>query len=190
MKLHRDEWLLVRTLDDVQARFASKDEYDLLLCALLLRKLLVDRKPRPLVEVVNDRYTLCLTFDICEPDLSQVQSEAWDLLEGLDPEKNRGLRRTSVSMAQLLATVVMRIQHQNFTVKKLIQQAANVDGGVHLELEPTDERKRALRLASEWLRVRGVASTLHHITVLSPIVLRGLEPLRRVVLASAGARDG
>lgn len=156
-----------------------------MLCSLLLRKLLVDRRPRALVEVVNDRYKFAITFDICRPDMSQVQSQFWDLLEGLDPEKNRGLKRSTVTLAELLATEVMRVQHRNYSLKKIIQQAANVDGGAHLELEPTDDRSKALRAASEWLRVRGFASTLHHITVTTPIILRGLEPLRVAVTTNA-----
>jgi hypothetical protein len=191
MMLPRDEWLLLRTLADLQARIESRDEYDLLICGLLLRKLLVDRNWLP--SLVNKRYGLPLTFNICPPEPRNETAMFWDYAEGLDPKN-----RVAVDRDGLLATVVMAAEtgtsekplKTRISLKRIIKQAAEVDGGAHYEPEinPLDGEKRATQLMKYLFIMRGVGSTHHHLRVLGRIVLRDLEPLRQAVLAAAATR--
>jgi hypothetical protein len=183
MEHYRDEWLLLRTLDDLQERILSNDEYDLLISSLLLRKLLMDG--HPLMNIVNRRHHLKIAFDICEPPAVAPDIGLWSFIEGFDPtnylRRHPGL--VTVSLDSFLATVIMIVAGKAYSVKALIDQVAYVDGGVHLDESVTGERK-LLAGARDQFFVMGIAVTQHPLTVIGRIVLRALEPLRHVILAA------
>ena len=83
----RDQ-LFLATLDDLDTRLASRDPYEVLGIALLLRKLLLDGGAS-LVDQVNRQFRIGLAFEIMDdgpmpPHLPQPAF--WSTIDGLDPE--------------------------------------------------------------------------------------------------------
>lgn len=66
--------LFIHTLRDLERRTAATDEYEVLLSAALLRKLLLDQER--LMDQVNRRYSLDLRFRIS--DVSPFEQKIWD----------------------------------------------------------------------------------------------------------------
>jgi hypothetical protein len=157
--MNRDT-LFLRTLEDLGRRVEpGVDEYEVLLIAGLLRKLLVD-SPR-LVDEVNRgrglriRYLINARKPIWE--LAGLQAPVfWSIQDGLDPE--RALARVEpkeVSLDEFLATVVVRVRTESITVKDVILHAANVVGAVHPG-RPRADVNRLLEQLADQLSIGGL----------------------------------
>ena len=179
--------LFLRTLDELHKGVESEDEYDVLMLAATLRKLLIDGK-RSLVDRVNREYRLKLLFYVndCPPsgDLGY-----WCIGDDLDPEvtRDRDLKRVGVTRDELLKRHVFAFRKQLFTVKDLICNAANVQGAVHFE-EPKDPKKKTLRQATNYCSIDDKRREdgwfpigLIPLRSIGRVVLAGLDPLRALL---------
>ena len=184
---YEDEHFL-SVLDDLDALVASKDGYHVVRISLLLRQLLLDG--HPLVDTVNRRYRVPkLTFEICKPDMTHVQSMIWSWVEGLDPEKNRGLPRSAVNREAFLSTPYMVAHGHQYSVRDVIHYSAVLDGGSHIDPNPDDPKEEAFRSFRDSkifpLRfAQGLPISHQPLKVIGTVVLRAVQPLRAAVLAA------
>ena len=131
--------LFRRTMDDLDARTTATDEYEALMAAGLLRKLLMDQKP--LMDQVNRTIRMKVRFPIngVSPYEAQVFSLGpvyWSLEDGIDTQTNQppGLQAPmEATRDQLLARRVLFIQGHDVTVRDLIDWLAHIEGAVHPE---------------------------------------------------------
>lgn len=181
--------LFVRTLDDLDARVRSTDDYYVLMSALLLRKLLLDS--RPLVEEVNAAYHLKIRYPMNgeTPYERLVLNDGplyWSLEDAIDPSTDHPpglLAPITATRGQLLGRRVMRLNGRDVTVRDLIDQLAHIEGAVH-HAAPKNEREVLLSEASRVIYVGGLPSGIRQIRAIGRVVLRGLAPLRAAVLES------
>ncbi len=179
--------LFLHTLDELHERVESEDEYDVLMLAAALRKLLLDGR-NSLVDRANREHRLKLLFYIndCPPsgDLGY-----WCVGDDLDPEvtRDRDLERVGVSRDELLKRHVFAFRRQLFTVKDIIRNAANVQGAVHFE-EPEDPKEKTLRQATNYLSIHDKRREdgwfpvgLILLRSIGRVVLAGLNPLRALL---------
>lgn len=184
------ERLFVRTLDDLAQRAESVDEYEALLVAGLLRKLLLDA--HPLMDQVNAAHRLKLRFAINGPTPYEelVLSDGpvyWSLVDAIDPELDHPRGLTALQEAtrdQLLGRRVMYIQGHDVTVRDLIDQLAHIEGAVHSG-RPREAREELLTRANREIYFGDLPAGVRQIQSIARVVVRGLTPLRDAVLQTS-----
>jgi hypothetical protein len=182
--------LFLRTLDDLERRTTSCDEYEVPLSALLLRKLLIDG--RPLIDLVNESRKLRVRFRMngetnYERVIHQDAPVFWSLEDGIDPDIPHppGMQApTDATRDQLLARKILRVNNMWVTVRDLIDQLAHVEGAVHSD-KPENKRQEVLHQIAKSIYVGGLPAGVRQIQAISRVVLRGLTPLRQSVGSSA-----
>lgn len=165
-------------------------EYEALMIAPLLRKLLLDG--RPLVDLVNRARRLPIRYPV----------QYWPILSGsaapgvavdVAPGEGRQLAVADPAVVSILldefidthdmtkdamlAKPVMSWNGQRITARELIRHAAHVEGAVHVS-EPTDERERMLADLGRDLRYREYPGALVCLASVGRVVLLGVAPLR------------
>ena len=191
--------LLFHTLRDLEQRTAATDEYELLMSAALLRKLLLDEEP--LMDQVNRRYRLKVRFRI--GGVSHMEQFIYDQLPGpifwaaedaLDPDA--GLSPSlDANRDRFLGRRIMRFGGEWITVRDVIVQLAHVEGAVHSGTAK-DQRQRVIQEASKFYSINGLPGVVSQVRRIGRITVLGLTPLLDAVVASGAAasasigRDG
>jgi hypothetical protein len=187
----RDE-LYVRTLEDV-TRIAERprDEFDLLLASAHLRKLLVDEDP--LVHQVNRERRLKLWFEPSAEDAYTVEVMKDDPIfyspmDGFSPRLDVSpfpVTKETINLPRLLERRVAYVHGQDYSVRDLILQVANVEGGVHAGT-PRSEVQKMLATAFPDMLVGGASWAVRCIRGIADVVVLGLEPLTARVRSDLG----
>ena len=180
--------LFVCTLDDLEQRTTATDEYEVLMSAALLRKLLLDQTR--LTDQVNRRYRLNLRFRIgavspCEQLLYEDNPVFWAIEDALDPDCALAYVPYDATRDQFLARRVMRFSGSWLTVRDVVNQLANIEGAVHRG-EAKDAWERALLEVARFYKHSGLPGAVNQLKLIGRITVRGLGPLRDAVTASAG----
>ena len=184
------ERLFLNTLADLERRAEASDEYEVLMSAALLRKLLMNGLP--LMDQVNQKHRLRLRFPIngvtpYEELVLEDRPVYWSLEDALDPELDHppGLQAPQdATRDQLLGRRVMVVKGQTVTVRDLIDQLAHIEGAVHSG-SPREQREATLKEASREVFVGGLPAGLRQVRAVGRVVLRGLAPLREAVEAQS-----
>jgi hypothetical protein len=181
--------LFVHTLRDLEQRTAATDEYEVLLSAALLRKLLLDQER--LMDQVNRRYRLDLRFRTS--GVSPFEQQIWDstpifwaLEDVLDPESPLAYAPFDATRDQFLGRRVMRFSESWITIRDVIDQLANIEGAVHSG-NPKKERHRALQAAGKFYSRDGLPGVVSQVRLIGRIAVHGLGPLRDAVVAAGAA---
>ena len=183
--------LFIRTLDDLSTRLASDDEYTLLMAAPLLRKLLLDSDS--LLNQVNRSRRLKIMFKInskspYDTALAKLGAPFFSSEEdAIDPELDLppGMRNEmQVKLDGLLKREVLMISGDTVTIRDLIDQLANIEGGVHSG--KPDDKQKVLQAVSQRIYIGGLPAGVRQVRAIIRIVLRGLAPVRAAVEAGTG----
>jgi hypothetical protein len=196
---HHEDWragmqadqLFLRTLEDLDRRTVVADEYETLLAAGLLRKLLLDEAP--LIHQVNRDRREQIRFRINgETPLERVILEDnpifWVIGDAIDPDAFpvSGISAPiDVKLDQFLARTVMFTRGERLSVGELIKQVAHIDGAVH-KGKPTNAREELLDEISRFMFFGDLPSTVRHVQLVGRIVVRALTPLRDAILTGKG----
>ena len=173
--------LFLRTLSDIEQRLSGRDPYEILLIAGLVRKLFLD--DHPLVEQVNVKHRLKLTFEINAPSslLERLPPPTlWTIQDGLDPDTSPFPQRTMVTRDQFFKTVVTIVNQHEYSIREVVLFEANVVGAVHAGA-PKKDKEHALHEVDRHISVGGYASSLRQLLAIARVVLRALAPLRDAV---------
>lgn len=178
--------LFINTLRDLEPRTTANDEYDVLMSAALLRKLLLDAGP--LAIQANRRYRLRLRFRVngvspFEQRIHDSNPIFWTLEDGLDPDIAFANAAFDATLDQFLQRRVMRFDERWITVRDVIDQLANVEGAVH-KGGPKDERDRTLQAAAKFYSRAGLPGVVGQVRLIGQITVRGLTPLRDAIVAA------
>ncbi len=178
--------LFLHTLEDLERRTAAADEYEVLMSAALLRKLLLDKGR--LMDQVNRRHRLDLRFRISAVSpLEQLIHEDnpmfWVIEDALDPDCALAYAPFPATRDQFLARRVMRFSGNWITVRDVINQLANIEGAVHRG-EAKDARERALREVAKFYSHSGLPGAVNQVKLIGRITVRGLSPLRDAITAN------
>jgi hypothetical protein len=183
--------LFIRTLSDLEKRVAATDEYEVLLSAGLLRKLLMDQTP--LMDKVNSAYRLKIRFRINgeSPYERLVHEDGpvyWSLEEAIDPEiaLPPGMRAPfDATRDQFLARHVLRVRGSWVTVRDLIDQLAHIEGAVHKH-DPENEREEILQRVARQIYIGGLPAGLRQVQSIGRVVKRALTPLSDAITSATG----
>jgi hypothetical protein len=189
VKLVDVDRLFVHTLRDLERRTAANNEYEVLMSAALLRKLLLDQGR--LMDQVNRRYRLELRFRIngvspFEKQILDMNPTFWALEDALDPDSSLAYAPFDATRDQFLARRVMRFGGSWITVRDVIDQLANIEGAVHSG-RAKDERHRVLQAAGKFYSRDGLPGVVSQVRLIGRITVRGLNPLHDAVIAAGAA---
>jgi len=176
--------LFLHTLEDIEERSRlGKGEYDALMMASLLRKLLLGDPP--LVNAANRDRKQRLRFQVT--DLSPPSGVSrWAPQDAIHPS-GAGRAETTIDLRldTLLSRTVVVAYGERISVRELIKFLSNNYGAVHAS-PADDDKTRALRdeaWGSRVITTKGQYSgPVYTLTVVAQVVLDGLEPLRQQVL--------
>jgi hypothetical protein len=174
--------LFLLTLEDLEQRVQlGRGEYDALMSALLLRKVLLD--DHPLLHQVNRSRQLRVRFrlrDLTPPEGSQ---NIWSPGESLSPDVQAPSSAATVDLTldQFLARPVFVAFGQEVSVRELIKFMANNEGAVHMT-RPDKPKAQALWDA-RWAHMRTgpdgmYGGLVHELIAVGRIALDGLNELR------------
>lgn len=181
--------LFIRTLADVERRIEETDEYEVLLIAGLLRKLLLDE--HPLMDHVNAQHRMKIRF--CMNGVSRYEQVVlaagpvfWTLMEGIDPERESGVNRPiqEATRDQFLARRVMFVHGHDIRVRDLIDQLAHIEGAVHSG-QARDLRQALITQVNREVYFGDLPMGVQQIKSIARVVIRGLAPLRDAVLQTS-----
>jgi hypothetical protein len=177
--------LFCHTLRDLESRTAATDEYEVLMSAALLRKLLLDQER--LMDLANRRCRLSLRFRISaespyEKRLLATKPIFWSIEDALDPESPLAYAPFDATRDQFLKRCVMRFNGNPITVRDVIDQLANIEGAVH-HGSARNERRRAVEAAGKFYSRAGLPGVVNQIRLIGRITVRGLSPLRDALIA-------
>lgn len=181
------ESLFLETLRDLEARLASRDDYDVLGISALIRKLLIDASP--LVDQVNRSYRFRILFEVTQPAIpvTRPSTVLISMQDAIDPESFPSVfSRRTVNRDQLLEYPLVVVRGHIYTLREIVLFEANVMGGVHAGT-PKAEKERALARINSHVAIQGARVSLRQLRAIGRIVLRGLQPLRTRVEESRRA---
>ncbi len=175
------DYLFLNTLKDLQTKTTSNDQYEMLIAAALLRKLLIDENS--LIDQVNRNRRVKITYLINnKKPFDEADLIFWSIQDGFDPDtSNSRLSPLSVKKDGLLKSTSMVINGKVITVLALIRFLCHIQGAVHID-DPNNEEEEMLKIISENIIVGGQSPTIRSICAISRVVLKGLEPLKQEVL--------
>jgi hypothetical protein len=182
--------LFLNTLDDLERRVTpGVNEYDVLMSAGLLRKLLLDAPP--LVDQVNRERKLRIVYRINArgPDAVVLEDEPvyWSMQDGLEAEAGSG-GAEEVSRDELLATEIALIRGREITVRDTIDHTANVVGAIHPGT-PKPKKRQTSELRQEMssrLQIGGYSPDIRALQAVGRVVLMALAPLREEIKREYG----
>jgi hypothetical protein len=89
---------------------------------------------------------------------------------------------------QLLARRVMVLGGESITVRDLIDHLAHIEGAVHRS-DPKEHRELVLSQAARDVFIGRLPAGVRQIQAIARVVLRGLQPLRDVLLGSGTSSE-
>lgn len=176
--MNRDR-LFLKTLEDLETRINSQDDYEILMVAALLRKLLLDAYP--LMDQVNEKRRLKIRFVINDYQMPVIKTlptfpTFWSIEDGLDPEMARIPKPIEVSRDEFLARQILKNGNHFIAIKELIKHAAHVQGTIHAG-EPEDEKQKHFSYLQSVLGIGGLPAGYRLLRVIGRVVIKGLYPL-------------
>lgn len=130
--MDRDQ-LFISTFEDLEVRLKSQEEYEILMIAGLLRKLLLDKTP--LVDQVNRERRQKIRFIVNDRSVPTDEPipEFWSVEDGFDPNTcvPHLCRPIEVTKDQLLSRPVLMYRGNVITVREFVLHATHVQGAVH-----------------------------------------------------------
>lgn len=185
--------LFMHTCSDLARRVHQPaSEYDVLMAAALLRKLLLD--DQPLVFAVNRERRTKIRYRAYVHDLPWREqpglpvADAWAVPVGIDPGSITIPTMTPQELThdQFLKMLVVYVKGHEYTVHDVIKHVAHVSGAVH-KGAPSDERDEALAAGIEGLGgPNGWQPAVAALPGIGRVVLTALSPLGQRVADERG----
>jgi hypothetical protein len=177
--------LFLRTIESLKNRSKTSDEFELMMAAGLLRKLLLDANP--LVDQVNRSRRLKLRFRIAmrgPGPLGQPSTPTlWALPSGLDPtslDPGTSTAVQEVDKSVFLRRPVSLYKGEVATVHDLIDYFAHVRGAVHYG-SPSTAKERALHELETYNWTDGLPIILEVLRSVIRVVVNAMDPLTQAV---------
>lgn len=174
--------LFIKTIEDIEERLTSHDEYEILMIAGLLRKLLLDSNP--LMNQVNQEKRLKITFTVNYRGVPQTPPIPffWSIEDGIDPDTSvpHLSNPKKVNRDDFLKIPIILFNGRIIIVKDLILHMAHVEGAIHPGMPKSDEEK-VLKELGQTLGIGGLPTGIRLLKAISRVVLKGLQQLKNEI---------
>lgn len=181
--------LFDKTLNDLEEKNKTNDEYELLMATPLLRKLLIDGDNSLISQINKKGKKLRFRVNVRDPlhkrlpsifNSSDLKSYKWFALDGFDPataDTSRSFNPIELTYDEFLKQVVICANGEEITVRDLIKHLSDKEGGVHKqrrELEKHEIRNLVLHELGESLGIGSLPSVLSSLRAINRVVIRSL----------------
>ncbi len=172
--------LFLLTTDDLQERVGlGRGEYDALMSAWLIRKLIVDSPS--LLSRVNRSRRVKLVFRVNGIQPPPTIS-GWSPGEFLDPVAASATTVVELTLARFLAYPTIVAFGHTISVKYLVKFMANIEGAVHIS--PLNDTKSSALAAHRWAESRSdprgqYGGCIHELVAIGRILLAATSDLRQ-----------
>lgn len=170
------------TLEDIEKRLEIHNEYEVLMIAGLLRKLLLD--DNPLIYQVNRDFGMQLSFLVNNRAIptGRLAPAFWSIEDGLDPDTSVPHLSNPIkkNLDGFLKTPVILSQGKVIKVRDVILHMAHVEGAIHLGMPKSNEEK-TLKYLGENLGIGGFPVGVRLLCAIARVTLKGLQQLRSVL---------
>lgn len=157
--------------------------YSALEASALVRKLLIDASP--LLHQVNRQRRKRIVFDVAgnaayEALVMEDKPVFYAPAGGLSPRLALGMpfQVTPMNLDQFLARRALYVNGHDITVRQVVLQLANVEGGVHAGT-PNTEVEKLLNEVNAQLGIGGMGSVAYSMQAIADVVVAALQPLTR-----------
>lgn len=179
------EILFLRTLEDMENKLSSRDAYELLGLAALLRKLLFDENS--LLDVANRPYRQKITFVVGNdraPEPKRLTTGSfWSQQDSLDPNTAPPhITPIALSRRNFANKVILVTKDNEHTIKEVIRYVAHVVGAVHVG-KPKGNKEAELQKLDQLNNLGGHSMVVRQLMSISRVVLNSLKPVRDCILA-------
>jgi hypothetical protein len=185
------EPLFLQRCGQLAALLQGNSEIDLLDIGAILRQLLLDKNK--LMDAAN-KERIKPKFHVGASNFAadeHADKTFWTMIDGIDPEI-RSAQAPSVQLGRddFLNLVVINNFGKTITIRDIIDHAANVAGGVHLDPRP---KKTPIEASDREVIVNGYPIAAYHMRAIAKVALRGLQPIiddvqKRQSAAQSGVR--
>jgi hypothetical protein len=157
--------------------------YSALEASALVRKLLIDASP--LLHQVNRQRRKRIVFEVAgnvayEALVMEDKPVFYAPAGGLSPRLASGMsfEVASMKLDQFLAHRALYVNGHDITVRHVVLQLANVEGGVHAGT-PNTEVEKLLNEVNAQLGIGGMGSVAYSMQAIADVVVAALQPLTR-----------
>lgn len=170
------EQLFIYTIRDLEKKLVATDQYEILMIAGLLRKLLLDGTP--LMDQINTDHPKVKFIINSKPIPEDKYLSVWSIEDGLDPATAVPYlcKTIEVDRGQFLSTKILKVTDKVFSVKDVILHLAHVEGAVHAGSTKDEKDVILNRFIQEW-QIGGVAATFRLLKAITRVTVKGLKPL-------------
>lgn len=179
MNMSENEWLFLKTIEELSSKLDCKEEYETLSIARILRLLLVDGNC--LVNQINATYRLKLGFKVAKEDEFSAGLSKPNIASvtfGYDPECARpGQPVVELNRDQFLSFEVCSSQSKTFSIIDIIKIESHVRGAVHKGRVKSGHEDELYKLSEAFYDNRYHRFTLPQLRIIGRIVERSLRPL-------------
>lgn len=187
--------LFNKTLDEIELRIQSDNEYDTLMISPLLRKLLVDGENSLISQIDKNKKPLRFRVNIREPlhkrvpflfkNENSTNEYSWISGDGFNPDTTlnlRGYNPQEVNLVDFLKQVVIYTSGTEITVRDLIKHLSDKEGGVHKQRKSYGEeefKNILLTHLGNLIGINNIPSGLIMLRTIAIIVVRDLSSFKK-----------
>jgi hypothetical protein len=169
------EPLFLQRCGQLVALVQGDSEIDLLDIGAILRQLLLDKNK--LMDAANKeriKPKFHVGLSNFGPD-EHADKALWTMVDGIDPEV-RSAQAPSAELGRddFLNLVVINNFGKTITIRDIIDHAANVAGGVHLDPRP---KRTPIAEVDRKVIIQGYPIAAYHMRAIAKVILRGLQPI-------------
>jgi hypothetical protein len=179
------ESLFIYKLRDLRDRLKSRDEYELLQVAALLRQLLLDEQP--LMHAANRGVKWKVRFAVSCVGMVDQYSTIFDskptlfiVGDGIDPETSPPQRIDQLKLDEFLELEIASISGHDYTVSDLINYGANAGGGIHHN--PVGAELKDMHRISPLVHWFGAPAFVGLLGSVARVVEKSLRPIEMLIL--------
>jgi hypothetical protein len=170
-------------MDDLKIRQYG-DWYDLLRAGALLRQLLLDGQN--LYDLVNQEYDIKLEFEVARSNTVPMKNGY--SFHNVMPNPGESNRIVDVDDFRRTPLVIFN-ENINYTVRDIIDYAANVNGGVHASQRARDDTQERVKKLYEIFTRTDYDFQSQALSQICSVVIRALSPLEVKIKGKISARD-
>ena len=169
--------IFLRRCSQIVTLLSAKDKESILDLALPLRQLLIDK--HTILGAAN-KNKIKIVFIVGKPKMHKIPKgvrSIWSIIDALDPNTfGPQLPRMELNLNQFIKFVVMHYNDRDVTIRDIIKNAAEIEGGVHYDPREV-KRNEPAGMMQKTISVWGIPIGIYSLRAIASVTIRALQPV-------------